>query len=108
MSFPKISALVALMMGAQSSAAPAPAAPLSKQFVQLEVPLLVTANNSEFDLPRVDSNIDAVDWVWDLPTWSHGGENGRVTGVIPVNETFTISAQLCVPPQGSKAIFCRL
>lgn len=90
-------------MGAQSSAAPAPAAPLSKQCVQLEVPLLVTANNSEFDLPRVDSNIDAVDWVWDLTTWSHGGENGRVTGVIPVNETFTISAQLCVPPQGTKA-----
>lgn len=83
MSFLQISALVALMMGAQSSAAPAPAAPLSKQCVQLEVPLLVTENNSGFDLPRVESNIDAVDWVWDLTTWSHSGENGRVTASYP-------------------------
>ncbi|KKY37617.1 hypothetical protein UCDDA912_g02372 [Diaporthe ampelina] len=48
----------------------------------------------QFDLPRVDSNIDAVDWVWDLTTWSNWSENGRVTGVIPVNDTFTISVQL--------------
>lgn len=96
-------ASVALMMCARSSAAPAPAAPLSKQCVQFEVPLLVTANNSRFDLPRVDNNIDAVDWVWDLTTWSHMSENGRITGVIPVNDTFTISAQLCIPSQGDKA-----
>jgi uncharacterized membrane protein (GlpM family) len=44
-----------------------------------------------------------VDWVWDLTTWSHRSENWRLTGVIPVNDTFTISAHLCVPPQGSKA-----
>lgn len=99
----QFSTYVALIMCARSSAAPAPAAPLSKQCVQLEVPLLITANNSRFDLPRVDSNIDAVDWVWDLTTWSHRSENGRATGVIPVNDTFTISAQLCVPPQGAKA-----
>lgn len=96
-------ASVALMMCTRSSAAPAPAAPLSKQCVQLEVPLLITANNSRFDLPRVDSNIDAVDWVWDLTTWSHMSETGRVTGVIPINDTFTISAQLCIPQQGAKA-----
>lgn len=94
---------VALIMCAQSSAAPAPTAPLSKQCVQLEVPLLITANNSQFDLPRVDSNIDAVGWVWDLTTWSHRSENGRVNDVISVNDTFTISAQLCVPPQGNKS-----
>lgn len=99
----QISASVALMMCARSSAAPAPAAPLSKSCVQLEVPLLITANNSRFDLPRVDSSIDAVDWVWDLTIWSHRSETGRVTGVIPVNDTFTISAQLCVPEQGTKA-----
>lgn len=96
-------ASVALMMCVRSSAAPAPGAPLSKQCVQFEVPLLVTANNSRFDLPRVDNNIDAVDWVWDLTTWSHMSENGRITGVIPVNDTFTISAQLCIPSQGKKA-----
>lgn len=99
----QFSASVALMMFTRSSAAPAPAAPHSKQCVQLEVPLLITANNSRFDLPRVDNSVDAVDWVWDLTTWSHKGESGRVTGVIPVNDTFTISAQLCVPPQGAKS-----
>lgn len=99
----QILASVALIIGARSSAAPAPAAPLSKQCVQLEVPLLITANNSRFDLPRVDSNIDAVDLVWDLTTWSHMGETGRVTGIIPINDTFTISAQLCIPQQGAKA-----
>lgn len=97
------SASVALMMFTRHSEALAPAAPLSKQCIQLEVPLLITANNSRFDLPRVDNNIDAVDWVWDLTTWSHQSETGRATGVIPVNDTFTISAQLCVPPQGAKA-----
>jgi hypothetical protein len=45
------SAFVTLMMAAQSSAALAPAAPLSKQYVQLEVPLLVITSNSRFGLP---------------------------------------------------------
>lgn len=99
----QFSTYVALMMCARSLAAPAPAAPPSKRCIQLEVPLLITANNSQFNLPRVDSNIDAVDWVLDLTTWSHRSENGRATGVIPVNDTFTISAQLCVPTQRAKA-----
>lgn len=99
MKFLSFSVSAALMMFTRSSAAPAPAAPLSKQCVQLAVPLLVTANNSRFNLPRVDNNIDAVDWVWDVTTWSHKSETGPV---IPVNDTFTISAQLCVPPQGAK------
>lgn len=74
-----------------------------EQCVQLEVPVPVTATNYHYALPRVDNNIDAVDWIWNLTTWSHQAPDGHVTGPVPVNTTFTISAQLCVPPQRSKS-----
>lgn len=102
MNFARFSVSMALVMCARTSAAPAPNETFSKQCIQLEVPLRINANNSAFDLPRVDSNIDAVDCIWDLTTWSHNA-TGRVTGVIPIDDTFTISAQLCVPPHGSKS-----
>lgn len=70
----------------------------------MEVPLPINATNYFYDLPRVDSNIDVVDWIWDVTTWSHGDVSStRVTGVNPVNTTFTISAKLCVPPHGEKS-----
>lgn len=43
-----------------------------------------------------------MDWIWDLTTWSHSHTTDHITGVNRVNDTFTISAQLCVPSQGAK------
>lgn len=77
---------------------------LSQECIQMEVPLLINATNYVYDLPRIDNNVDAVDYIWDLTTWSHGDTSTmRVTGVNPVNATFTISAQLCVPRYGEKS-----
>lgn len=97
-----------LTMLAGTSAAPATTGTSSKQCVQLEVPLPITATNYHYDLPRIDSNVDAVDWIWNLTTWSHQDVNMRITGAIPINATFTISAQLCVPPGGGKSEFLQI
>lgn len=75
----------------------------SKDCIQLEIPVPITATNYQYALPRIDSSIDAVDWIWYDTTWSHQDANGHVNGTIPVNITFTISAQLCVPPHGNKS-----
>ncbi|KAI0120851.1 hypothetical protein F4776DRAFT_665477 [Hypoxylon sp. NC0597] len=67
----------------------------SKQCVEFDVPVPVIATNNFYTMPRVDSNIDAVQWalnfsVWDAPT-------NRSTGPNFINHTFNINAQLCVP-----------
>lgn len=94
---------VGLTMLVGISAAPTPTGTSSKQCIQLEVPLPVIATNFHYGLPRIDSNVDAVDCIWNLTTWSHQDSNMHITGVVPVNATFTISAQLCIPPGGSKS-----
>ncbi|KAL2830346.1 Alpha/beta hydrolase family-domain-containing protein [Aspergillus cavernicola] len=71
--------------------------------VNLNLSLPVTANNSIYDIPRVDNSIDAVDYAWDLDRWTAPNPADRVTGVKDVHETFTISAQLCVPQHSEKA-----
>jgi hypothetical protein len=71
--------------------------------IQLQVPVHVVANNSRFDMPRVDSTIDWVDWIWETERWSTPDAASRIRGVIPIDQTLTISAQLCVPPGGSKS-----
>ncbi|KAL5336626.1 Alpha/Beta hydrolase protein [Aspergillus crustosus] len=78
----------------------APADPNSKSRRQcttfdLEIP--VTAENSIYDIPRVDNNIDAVDFIWDLQRWTAPSIADRIRGVERVQDTFTINAQLCVP-----------
>jgi hypothetical protein len=75
-----------------------------KHCVQLEVPVPVIATNYHYTMPRVDSNIDAIDWTVNVTTWSSLKASERVTGPVPVDRTFDISAQLCVPShKGTKA-----
>ncbi|KAF3767924.1 hypothetical protein M406DRAFT_40675 [Cryphonectria parasitica EP155] len=90
------------MLLSRVSAAQASVRSTAKECITLEVPIPVSATNYYIDLPRIDNNIDAVDCVWNLTTWSHGADTTRITGPHPVNGTFTINAQLCVPPQGKK------
>ncbi len=71
-----------------------------KRCVQLDIPVQVVANNSRFHAPSVDSNIDAIDWIWYSDTWSHKNVSTLSTGIILVHDTYAISAQLCVPSPG--------
>lgn len=84
-----------------------PGAP-SRQCIELDVSVQVSANNSRYETPRIDSNIDAVDWIWDTYTWSHPDLTDLITGVIPVHEAFTISAQLCLPVNGRKSAILQI
>ncbi|KAL4908487.1 hypothetical protein BDW74DRAFT_175171 [Aspergillus multicolor] len=92
--------LTALSLLSRSSlAAPAPATNTTRgrSCIDLTLSLPINATNSIYDIPRVDSNIDAVYYVWDLDTWSSPNATERITGTKVVEQTFNISAQLCVP-----------
>ncbi|KAF2813704.1 uncharacterized protein BDZ99DRAFT_506636 [Mytilinidion resinicola] len=71
--------------------------------IGFKVPVEVQANNSIYDIPRVDSNVDAVDLVRNLVVWSGPNATSRITAPRPVHQTFSISARLCVPDGGAKA-----
>lgn len=103
-----VGAILLLSRAKRTLAAPTPAGFFSKECIQLDIPLPINATNYRYAYPRVDNNIDAVDWVWNLTTWSHGASEDHITGVIPINDTFTISAQLCIPPQGAKSDILQL
>lgn len=63
----------------------------------------VHANNTVYDIPRVDSNIDAVDFIRNIAVWSAPNSTSRIRAPRPVNQKFNISACLCVPLRGTKA-----
>ncbi|KAK9769341.1 putative AB hydrolase-1 domain-containing protein [Seiridium cardinale] len=69
----------------------------SKQCVQFQVPVPVVATNNHSSIPRVDSNIDAVQWALDFSVWNATSPADRNISPYPINQTFNISAQLCVP-----------
>ena len=67
----------------------------TKQCVQLELPIPVVATNERYNIPRVDNDIDAVQWALDFSVW-----NQTFGGTIePLNiiKTYNISAGLCIP-----------
>lgn len=66
------------------------------------VPVAVSANNTAPRPLRVDSTVDAVNFVSIADTWSLRGMLGVVTP-LPINDTFNINAQLCVPAVKHKA-----
>lgn len=78
-------------------AATATAGAVSKQCVQFTVPVLVNATNNNYSMPRVDSNIDAVQWSLNISVYDALTPAERDMGPVPINRKFDISAQLCVP-----------
>jgi hypothetical protein len=92
-----------LLISSASAAPHQTTAQPSRPCVQLQVPVKVTANNSHYAVPRVDNNIDAVDLIVNTSTWSQIGVAARNAAVIPIKQTLSISAQLCVPEGGSKS-----
>ncbi|KAH6617582.1 Alpha/beta hydrolase family-domain-containing protein [Chaetomium tenue] len=69
--------------------------------IQIEVPVSVDTTAIKWLQPRVDSSIDAVDWVRYQTTRTSPNNTESMMGRIPVKDTFKINGQLCVPPKGA-------
>lgn len=69
---------------------------ITKQCVELQVPVPVVATNHHYVGPRVDSTIDAIQWTVNSTTWS---TNASIADTFLLNRTFGINAQLCFPAQ---------
>ncbi|KAK5721789.1 hypothetical protein LTR15_006381 [Elasticomyces elasticus] len=97
-----LSTVFQLVLLAASNAAASPTflgPPKAPACHELTLRIPVTATNLRFNLPTVDSNLDAVRWGIED---SRRTNVNRTTGEIPINQTFSIAAQLCVPSHGSK------
>jgi hypothetical protein len=55
------------------------------------------ANNAIYDIPRVDSNIEAVEYALQADTWSTPVSSKRIKKNITIEDTFSMHAQLCTP-----------
>jgi hypothetical protein len=65
--------------------------------VEFFIPVKVSAQNVIYDAPRVDSNIDAVEYALQADTWSTAPAPLRIKKNITIEDTFFIHAQLCTP-----------
>lgn len=74
----------------------------SRPCIELDLSIAIKTNTSIYDIPRVNNNIDAVDFIWDVERWTAPAPADRVIGTRAVDETFSISAQLCVPQDGAE------
>ncbi|PSR80258.1 hypothetical protein BD289DRAFT_485091 [Coniella lustricola] len=54
------------------------------------------ATNYHFTQPQIDSNIDATDWTIFVTALSPPNATSRLVGPVPVNQLFTVNAQLCL------------
>ncbi|KAL3462455.1 Alpha/Beta hydrolase protein [Aspergillus heterothallicus] len=97
-----ILAFTAALLALSNPINAAPSHGRSRPCVSFDIDVPVTANNSIYDIPRVDNNIDAVDWIWALESWTSPSIADRIKGVKKVEDTFTINAQLCVPNDAKK------
>ena len=82
-------------------AAPAPSLSSDRPCINFMLPVPATAQNAEYDVIHVDDNINATAYAVDVDTWSFNVTN-RLLRNITVSDTFDISVQLCVPPNGTK------
>ena len=91
--------LTLLFNGLEAASVPSPAS--DRPCVNFILPVSATAQNTEYDVVHVNDNIDAVAYTVDLDTWSFNATN-RVLRNVTVSDTFDISVQLCLPPNGIK------
>ena len=83
-------------------AGPVPSPASDRPCVNFMLPVPATAQNAEYDIIHVDDNINATAYAVDLDTWSFNATS-RLQRNITVSDTFDISVQLCVPPNGTKS-----
>ena len=70
--------------------------------VDFILPVSVTAQNADYGLAPVNNNIDTVQFAIDTDTWSTLPPQERIVRNVTIDDTFHISARLCVPANGSK------
>ncbi|KAK0701251.1 Alpha/beta hydrolase family-domain-containing protein [Lasiosphaeris hirsuta] len=73
----------------------------TRSCVEIEVPVSIDTTAIQWLQPRVDSNIDAVDWVTYQTTRTSPNITQSMIGQITVKKTFKINGQLCVPQKSS-------
>ena len=83
-------------------AAPSLASTRDRPCVDFMLPVSVTAQNAVYDVLQVEDNINATAFGVDLDTWSSPMGSDRILRNITVSNTFDISAQLCIPSNGTK------
>lgn len=66
------------------------------------LPVPITVHQHLYDVPRIESNIDAASYELAIDTWSSPSYVERIIGNITNSKTYNIYAQLCVPPNGTK------
>ena len=66
---------------------------------QFMIPVPVSATNTRFTAPTVDSSMEAADWAIED---SRRTNVNRSIGDIAINQTFSIAAELCIPRNGAK------
>ncbi|KAK5653084.1 hypothetical protein OQA88_9371 [Cercophora sp. LCS_1] len=76
--------------------------------VQIEVPVSVDSTAIKWLQPRVDSNVDAVDWVRYQTTRTSPNLTESMAGQITVKKTFHINGQLCVPRKSARSDILQL
>ena len=76
--------------------------------VEFMLPVAVTAQNADYGILPVNDNIDAVQFAVDSDTWSAPPPIERIIRNITVDDTFQISAYLCVPEHGNKKNYLQI
>lgn len=91
-------ALASTVASAPAASDSAGSATPAKYCVHLQLPVHVVTTTTHFNQPQVDSNHDAIDWTVKTTTWNFNW-TAQVNGTKPIDKTFVINAQLCVPSQ---------
>ena len=95
-----VSTFVLLALAGAAAANPRRDLQSGKKCIDFKVPVTIKADSVIWDVPRVNNDIDVVDFVWALSEVSAPPIMDRVKGMKPVHGTFSISAHLCVPNKG--------
>lgn len=93
-------ALTLLSKGLEAGPVPYPAS--DRPCMNFMLPVPATAQNAEYDIIHVDDNVNATAYAVDLDAWSFNATS-RLHRNITVSDTFDISVQLCIPPNGTKS-----
>lgn len=70
--------------------------------VDFQIPVAVDTINQNFEAPRVNDSVEAINLILSLETWNAPNVTEKNKGNIHVQQTFSISARLCVPENGTK------
>ena len=96
MSFTK-ALISAILFHSALSLAQANATHYPHSCIQANIPISVVAENNIYDVPKADNNFEATDFVTFIETWSSKAAAYTPTGNITIDDTFSISIQLCTP-----------